>query len=227
MSPPRAEPPSRRELYGPGVRAALPFALTILILGVSFGVFAGAEGVGPVASVVMSATAFAASAQFGAVSVLGAGGGALAAIVAGLLLNARFGPMGVAVAPYLRGGRARRFAEAQAVVDTSWALASQGGGRFDRELLIGATLPQYPLWVGGTLLGVLAGAVVADPEALGLDAVFATFFLSLLARELRDPRGRWVAALAGVVAVGLLPVAPPGLPILAACAVALIGLRPR
>ena len=43
------------------------------------------------------------------------------------------------------------------MVDASWALANQGDGRFDRHMLIGATLPQYPAWVGGTALGVAPG----------------------------------------------------------------------
>ena len=55
-----------------------------------------------------------------------------------MLLNARFGPMGLAVVPYLKGGPIRRALEGQAVVDASWALASRGGGRFDREPMIGA-----------------------------------------------------------------------------------------
>lgn len=111
--------------------------------------------------------------------VLGSGGGALAAVVAAVLLNARFGPMGVAVAPYLKGGPIRRALEGQAVIDASWALASRGGGRFDREfMMIGATIPQYTAWVGGTVIGVFGEALTADPAKLGLDAVFPAFLSS-------------------------------------------------
>ena len=216
-----------RGSYLEGARASAPFTVTILILGVSFGVLAAAEGMSAVPAVAMSALVFGASAQFGAVSVLGAGGGAVAAIVAGLLLNARFGPMGVAVAPYLHGGPAQRFLESLAIVDTSWALANRGGGRFDREFLIGCTIPQYPAWVLGTAVGVIGGSAIGDLEALGLDAVFATFFLYLLVGELRDPGGRVVAALAAGVALALLPFTPPGVPIVAGCLAALLGLRGR
>jgi 4-azaleucine resistance transporter AzlC len=223
---PEADRPGRGS-YLEGARASAPFTVTILILGVSFGVLAAAEGMPAVPAVAMSALVFGASAQLGAVSVLGAGGGGVAAVVAGLLLNARFGPMGVAVAPYLHGGPARRFLESLAIVDTSWALANRGGGRFDREFLIGCTIPQYPAWILGTLVGVLGGSAIGDLEALGLDAVFATFFLFLLVRELRDPAGRVVAALAAAVALLLVPFAPPGVPIVAACLTALLRLRVR
>ena len=143
-------------LLGPGVRAGVPLGLAALLIGLSFGVLARPV-MGPIAPIVMSMVLFAGSAQFGSLAVLAAGGGALPAIVAGLLLNARFLPMGIAVAPSLPGSATRRAVEGQAVVDASWALANQGDGRFDRHMLLGATLPQYPAWVGGTVLGVLLG----------------------------------------------------------------------
>jgi len=59
--------------------------------GVSYGVLAETAGMGSLAPVVMSATTFAGSAQFAAASVLSAGGSAATAIVAALLLNARYG----------------------------------------------------------------------------------------------------------------------------------------
>lgn len=180
---------------------------------------------GSVAPIVMSAIVFAGASQFGALAVLAAGGGAPAAILAGVLLNARFLPMGVAIAPSLRGRPARRAVEGQAVVDASWAIANRGGGRFDRDLLLGATAPQYPGWVLGTVLGVLFGDVLGDPESLGLDALFPAFFLALLVEEARGSREILAAVLGALIAVALIPVAPAGIPVLAASAVALLGLR--
>jgi 4-azaleucine resistance transporter AzlC len=215
--------------YLAGARAALPFALATLVLGISFGVLARSLGWGIVAPIVFSVIAFSGSAQFAVAAVLGAGGGAVAAIVAAALLNARFGPMGVAVAPYLKGGPLRRALEGQAVVDASWALASRGEGRFDREFMIGATLPQVTAWIGGTIVGVLGGDFIGDPERLGLDAIFPAFFLTLLAEELRSASRRAraviVALIAAVLALALVPFAPPGVPVIAACAAALLGLR--
>ena len=211
--------------YLAGARAALPFALATLVLGISFGVLARSLGWGIVAPIVFSVIAFSGSAQFAVAAVLGAGGGAVAAIVAAALLNARFGPMGIAVAPYLKGGPLRRALEGQAVVDASWALASRGEGRFDREFLIGATLPQVAAWIGGTIVGVLGGDFIGDPELLGLDVIFPAFFLALLAEELSSARAVIVALIAAVLAVALVPFAPPGVPVIAACAAALLGLR--
>ena len=214
--------------YLAGARAGVPFALATFVLGISFGVLARSLGWGIVAPIVFSVITFSGSAQFAVVAVLGAGGGALAAIVAAVLLNSRFLPMGVAVAPFLRGGPLRRALEGQAVIDASWALASRGGGRFDREFMMGATLPQVAAWICGTVIGVLASDVVGDVERLGLDAVFPAFFVALLVEELRGGERTIAAALiAAVLSLVLVPFVPPGVPVIAACAAALLGLRGR
>jgi 4-azaleucine resistance transporter AzlC len=215
--------------YLAGARAGVPFALATFVLGISFGVLARSLGWGIVAPIVFSVITFSGSAQFAVVAVLGAGGGALAAIVAAVLLNSRFLPMGVAIAPFLKGGPLRRALEGQAVIDASWALASRGGGRFDREFMIGATLPQVAAWICGTVIGVLASDVVGDVERLGLDVIFPAFFVALLADELRGGGGQTIAAalIAAVLSLALLPLVPPGVPVIAACAAALLGLKGR
>jgi predicted branched-subunit amino acid permease len=210
--------------YRAGLKAGVGFGLAALLLGVSFGVIAEPL-MGPVAPIVMSAVLFSGAAQFGSTAVLAAGGDAITAIAAGAMLNARFLPMGVAAAPALRGSPLRRAIEGQAVVDASWALAVQHDGRFDREVLIGATIPQYPAWVAGTAIGVAGGAAIGDPAALGLDAIFPAFFLGLLVAEMGRPGARAAVLLGGAITLALTPVLPPGLPVLLASAAALIGLR--
>ena len=207
-----------------GLRAGVPVGAAGLLIGLSFGVLARPV-MGSVAPIVMSAFLFAGSAQFGSLAVLAAGGGPVPAIVAGLLLNARFLPMGIAYAPSVEGSPARRALEGQAVVDASWAMANRGGGRFDRDFMVGATMVQYVCWVSGTALGVAVGDALGDPKDLGLDALFPAFFLALLLPELRDRTSLGVALVAAALALVLIPLTPPGVPVLGACLVALVGLR--
>jgi 4-azaleucine resistance transporter AzlC len=209
-----------------GIRAGIAPALATLAVGISFGVLAGPV-IGRGATIAMSLIVYAGSAQFAAVSTLAAGGTAGAAVIAGLLMNARFLPMGIAVAPVLRGGRLRRAAEGQTVVDASWAIASDGRGNFDRELLIGATIPQALGWWTGTALGALGGSALGDPKTLGLDAVFPAFFLVLLVNELRNGRAVVAAVIATTLALVLTPSVPPGVPVVAAACAALLGLVRR
>jgi len=209
---------------GAGLRAVMPLLPAVLAFGVSFGVLAQAAGMGAVASIVMSMTTFAGSAQFAVVSVLGAGGTVAAAIGAAVLLNARYGPMALSAAHAFRGGRLRRLLEAQLLVDESWALA-QRDGRFDRRVLLGAGAGLYLGWTSGTAIGVAAGDSLADPATLGLDAAFPALFLGLLAPLLRDRDARAAALAGAAIAICLTPITPAGIPVIAATAACLAGLR--
>ncbi len=206
-----------------GVRAGLPYAGASAALSLSFGVVATDTGLPALAAVVMSAVVFAGSAQFAAIGILASGGGLGAAVGAAALMNSRFVPMGFAVGPSLRGSRLRRAVEGQAVVDSSWVMAQRGDGRFDRSYLFGHTGVQYVAWVIGTSAGVAVPGL--DARALGLDAVFPAFFLSLLVGEVRDGRRARVALGAAALALALVPVAPAGVPVLVASTAALVGLR--
>jgi branched chain amino acid efflux pump len=133
--------------------------------------------------------------------------------------------MGVAVAPALKGGRVRRALEGQTVVDASWALAIREDGRFDREFMMGATLPQFVGWFTGTAVGVALSGAIGDVRVVGFDAIFPAFFLALLVGEARRSRRAVVTALlAAAIALALLPVTPAGVPVIAASAAALLGL---
>jgi len=220
-----SSPPSSSETrYRDGIRAAIAVAATVWFFGASFGLLARSAGMGVLAPLVLSATTFAGSAQFAITSILGTGGGAAAAIVAAVLLNTRYAPISISVARLFHGPRLRRLVESQLIVDESWALASRGGGRFDRRLLLGAGLLLYVSWLSGTAVGVLAGDSLGDPKNLGLDGAFPALFLALLVPQLRAPRAALAALVGGAIALVLIPFTPPGIPIVAASAACLLGL---
>jgi len=163
---------------------------------------------GRVAPIVMSATTFAGSAQFAVASILHAGGTVAAAILAAVLLNVRYAPISISVAELFAGSAPKRLVQSQLIVDESWAMAARGGGRFEREILLGAGLLLYP-------------------ERLGLDAAFPALFLALLLPQLAGRRALAAAAAAAAIALALVPVAPPGIPIVAASVACLLGWRRR
>jgi 4-azaleucine resistance transporter AzlC len=214
----------QRTTYVEGARRAWPLAVAVGGFGITYGVLARQAGFAPVATIVFSIVTFAGSAQFAAVSIVHDGGTAVAAIVAALLLNARYLPIGLSIAPWLPGRPLARAAQGQVAVDESWAVSHLGGGRYDPRLLVGAGVTIWAAWVVCSTAGVLAGSVLGDPRTLGLDAAFPALFLALLSGQVRDRR-LLLAALAGAaVALVMVPLAPPGVPIVAAAVVCLAGL---
>jgi predicted branched-subunit amino acid permease len=195
------------------------------IFGASFGVLAQAAGLGAVAPIVMSATTFAGTAQFAAVSVLGTGGGAFAALGAAALLNLRYAPISFTVAPAMTGSVLSRLLQSQLIVDESWAVAQEGGGRVNRKMFIAAGLVLYACWTGGTTIGVLGAELVGDPAQFGIDAAFPALFLALLIPLLKTRQAVAAAILGALIALAFVPFAAAGVPIMLASLACLIGLR--
>lgn len=210
----------RRGIRRRGIRLAAPLFPAAAALGASFGVLARTAHLDALAAIVMSATTFAGSAQVAAASVLAAGGGVVAAVVAALLLNARYAPIGISVARSFRGSVAKRLAQAQLVVDESWALSE---GSLPVLLGVGATL--WFAWVGGTAVGAFAGAAIGNTATFGLDGAFAALFVALLATQIRSRSRVVVAACGAAIAAVLIPLTPPGIPIIVATAAVLAGAR--
>lgn len=215
--------PQPADTYAAGIRVALPLVVPTLLIGASFGVAATTAGWGEVAPAVMSVIVFSGAAQFATLSVLAAGGSVVTAVVAATLITLRFLALGVAIGPSMRGGAVRRAMEGWTVTDASMVLARTGEARYGPARLVGSFLPQFLGWTVGTVAGMVVGSRIADPDRFGLDALFPAFFCYLLAGELADPASRVAAAVAALIALALIPIAPPGVPVIAACLAVLAG----
>jgi 4-azaleucine resistance transporter AzlC len=202
------------------VRNVLAVAAASGVVGVSFGAIAVASGLPGWAVVTMSLIVFAGGAQFMAVGLLSAGN-PVAAVLAGLLLNARHLPFGLAMADALGTGWRARVIGSHLMVDESVAFSlaqPSPEGRRTAYWLTGGTL--FVVWNTGTVVGVLLGSAAGDPSALGLDAAFPAGLIALILPSLRDPATRRSALLGAAVAVIATPWLPAGLPVL----VALVGV---
>lgn len=199
------------------LRDAVTISVAVGLVGVSFGALAPAAGLSPVTTMAMSMLVFAGGAQLLVTGVLAAGGGIWAAVVAGLVLNLRHLPFGLALARHIGGGWSR-IPGAHVITDesTAFVLARTDGepGRARRAFwLLG--LIKYGCWQLGTAGGLLLGASVPDPSALGLDAAFPAALLAMLVPMLRRTDARRVGGAAAAVSLTCAPFLPAGLPVLA------------
>lgn len=215
--------PPRRESV---IAQAIPIGLAVGGYGLSYGVLAVAAGLSPLLATVSSLIVLAGGSQFAFVGVLASGGNPMTGAIGGLLLNVRYLAFGLAIAPHLRGGGLwRRLADAYLVVDESVAVALNAppGEKARRHRVVGTTVTIA--WIGATALGAYGGRLIGDPDAFGLDAAFPAGFLALLAPWLREQRGRIAALVGTALALTLTPIAPPGVPIIAAGLGAVVAMR--
>jgi len=210
-----------RSLLGP----ALGLALAVGVFGLSFGVLAAASGVSLPRASAMSMLVFTGSAQYAAVASAAAGAAAPAIVLAGLLPSTRCLPFGVALAPLIGPSRVHRLLGAQLVIDESTAMAlAQSDPARARSAFWLTGIAVFGCWNAATVIGVLAQSAIGDPRRLGLDAVFPAAFVAVLAPLVREPAARAAAAGGAAVAVALVPLTPPGIPITAGVLGVLAGL---
>ena len=174
-------------------------------------------------ALVLSGSAFAGSAQLASTSILAQQGGIVAAVVASVLLNARYIAIGITLAPTLRGPLWRRFLESQLITDASWAIAADGDGRWSRPRLLGSGGVLWVAWMVGTAGGALAAPYIPDPAALGIDMAFTALFVGLLPGQLTSSRAVLAALLGGSLAFVFLTFSPIAIAVLAGSVGCLVG----
>ena len=205
------------------VRDSLGVGIATGLYGASFGAISVASGLSVAQTCVLSLLMFTGASQFALVGVLSGGGSGLSAAATALLLGSRNTLYGLRVASLLEYRGRRRFGAAHLLIDESTAMSVNRQSRDDARLgflVTGSAI--FVLWNLFTALGALGGNAIGDPRGYGLDAAVGAAFLALLWPQLSSVGHRWVAALAVAVALGLVPVAPAGVPVLAAGGVALL-----
>ncbi|MDN4476142.1 AzlC family ABC transporter permease [Demequina sp. SYSU T00192] len=206
---------------------ALSVSLATGAYGLSFGALSVAAGLDVWQTAALSLLVFSGGSQFAFVGVIGAGGGAAAAVATSTFLGLRNGFYGVGLAPVLRPLRgARKAWGAQVTIDesTAVALAQPAEDLPARRAGFWWTgVGVFVAWNAITVLGAVLGSRIGDPADWGLDAAAAAAFLALVWPRLAHRRAQAVAAASCVLALALTPIAPPGVPILAAAAVAIVA----
>lgn len=210
------------------VRSVLVVCLADGLVGLAFGAITVGAGLPLWLPVLLSVVVFAGSAQFLLVGVLAAGGSVVAAVAAGLLVNARLLPLGLAVGDAIGRGRWRTLFGGHLLTDESAAFAllhPRGERRHAVYWLCGVAL--FACWNLGVVVGAGVGTLIPDTEALGLDAAFPAILLALVLPSLRSPRARRASAVGVVIALATAPFLPAGLPVLLALVGVLVAVPRR
>lgn len=206
-------------------RDSLAVALATSAYGISFGALAVAAGFDVWQACVLSLLMFTGGSQFAFVGVIASGGlaAAPAAIASAAFLGVRNVAYGLRMAPVVGPSLRRRLAAAPFTIDESTAVSLAQRSPVARS--VGFWWTGIGIFVGWnltTLVGALLGDVLGDPKTYGLDAAAAAAFVALLWPRLRGRQPIAVGIVAALVAVVLIPMTPPGIPVLAAVVVAVV-----
>ena len=198
--------------------------LAVCLVGVSYGAIAVASGFPLWLPMVQSALVFAGSSELLFVGLVAAGGNPVAVALAGLLVNARHVPYGLALPPGVTGRGWRRLLGTHIMNDESvvFGLANPDSPAF---WICGLGL--FAAWPAGAVIGALIGSVVHDTNAFGLDAMFPAVILALVLPKLRDRLTRRAALTGAAIALITTPFLPAGAPVLLALVAVVFAARER
>ncbi len=164
---------------------------------------------------------FAGGSQFLLVAVVAAGGSPIAAVLGGLLLNARLLPYGLAMGPVIADRWPARLLGAHLMIDEAVAFSrARGTGTRARSAFWLSSVLLFLVWNACAALGMVVGSAVPDPNVFGVDAAFPAALAALILPSLRHSDTARVGLVAAIAALAATPLLPAGMPVL----VGLVGL---
>ncbi|ADJ47069.1 branched-chain amino acid permease [Amycolatopsis mediterranei S699] len=197
-------------------------------MGVSYGAIAVSSGFPLWLPMLMSLLVFAGASQFMFIGIVAAGGNPFAAVLAGLLANARHLPFGFAIGDVLGKRWTARLAGSHLMIDESVAFAlAQREAHRRRAAYWACGIGLFACWNIGVVGGAYAGTAISDTDVFGLDAAFPAVLLALVLPSLRDKAARLPVLIGVLVALAATPFLPAGLPVLLALAGVLAGVAAK
>ncbi|TNV22598.1 AzlC family ABC transporter permease [Buttiauxella sp. B2] len=204
-------------------KAIFLICLAVGVVGISYGSLSIAYGFPLWLPVLSSIVVLAGASEFMFIAIIASGGSPIAAAIAGLLVNARHFPFGIAVRE-LVGSRMASYIGCHIMNDESVVFGlsqSTPEARKAAYWLCGIGVAIF--WPLGTLLGSVVGKLLPAPEIIGLDAVFPTILLALVIPAFKN-RTTALRSMAGAaISLVAVPFTPVGIPVL----LSLLGIFAR
>ena len=181
---------------GRTLAAAFPHTVPVLtgylVLGMAYGVLMQAKGYGAIWAFLMSAVAFCGSMQFVAITLLTCAFDPVGAFLMSLMVNARHLFYGVSMLGKYRGMGWAKVPLVYTLSDETFSIVSsveppEGIGARDFYLAVSAL--DYIYWVGGSVLGALAGKFIRF-DTTGLDFALTGLFVVLFIEQVKNPENR-------------------------------------
>jgi predicted branched-subunit amino acid permease len=193
-----------------GMKAAIPIWIAFVPSSVAWGIAAQAHGLRLEEVILMSAWVYSGPAQFAVLDPLASGKSALQVLLVAFVINLRFLPMSMALAPFFAGARKRilllasQFISASSFVvpylqfqreaETRSAAVPDpdaNSGRDNLRFFLGVGMTSCLVWVVGTAAGSEIGSGLPRGFEEGLKFILPGYFAGLLVVEMRG----WTMAL--------------------------------
>jgi predicted branched-subunit amino acid permease len=188
-----------------GMKAAIPVWVAFVPSGIALGIAAQAHGLRLHEILLMSAWVYAGPAQFAMLAPLAAGTPPLQIVLAAVLVNLRFLPMSMVLAPFFSGIKRRSLLFAAHFISASSfvipylqfqkekepaatpALSPETRGQSNLQFFLGVGTTNFTVWIVGTAVGYEIAQTLPKTLDEGLKFILPAYFAGLLALDIRGP----------------------------------------
>lgn len=173
-----------------GMLDGVPIALGYLTVSFGFGLLAVQLGLPAWSAVFTSLTNVTSAGQTAGVKIIAAGGGILELILTQLVINIRYALMSLSLSQKLDGSftLSRRILLAFGVTDEIYGVAMSRRGPINARYMAGLIVVPVIGWVGGTLVGAIAGQALPAIVTGAMGIVLYAMFLAIILPPARQSR---------------------------------------
>ena len=193
-----------------GLRDGLPIGTGYFAVSFAFGIQARAIGLTALQAFALSGGNLTSAGQFAGLAVIQAGGGLLAMALTQLVINLRYCLMSCALSQRLahKAPFWHRFFIACGVTDEIFAVSIASSGPIRPAYFYGLTAVSWPGWVGGSVLGALAGDFLPADVTHALTMALYAMFVAIVVPAAKADRRVLLVALAAIVLSTVCAFAP-------------------
>jgi len=200
-----------RSEFAAGMRDTIPMVLGAIPFGIIYGALAVTSGMTPAGAEAMSAFVFAGSSQFIAVGLVAQHVSILFIVVTTFVVNLRHALYSATLGPYLKRVPQRYLIPMGFMLtDETFVIVvkrfeERGSQPYGRWYYLGSALLMYANWQLCTVVGIVAGQTIPDPEQWGLDFAAMVTFGGMVVSMLRNRSTALAVIVAGLVAALAFP----------------------
>jgi len=192
-----------------GIKDVIPTLLGYIGVGLAYGIVAQTSHLSLLTVALLCLIVYAGAAQFAITTMLVSVSPITTIILSVFLINSRMILMSTSMAQYFKQESLKaNIAIGTLLTDETFALgmnkASITNGKLNFKWFNATNLVAYFVWCIACLIGVLAGNLITDPEALGLDFAIISMFIGLLYLQMISDRRRKLSIQLSVVLVVLI-----------------------
>ncbi|WP_287907458.1 AzlC family ABC transporter permease [Acinetobacter sp.] len=203
-----------KNLPRPIVKSIVIICIATAMIGISLGSLAISYQFPIWIPLLLSTCVLAGAAEFTFIGMIASGSSPITAAIAGLLINLRHLPFGLAIHDFIENNKFKYFAT-HIMNDESVLFAlTQSTHELKRSAYWLCGIGILFAWPIGVLTGYFVGSHLAYAKLLGIDTIFPVVLFALTFKALKQKSTRKSAITGAMISLATVPFLPTGIPIL-------------